>query len=169
MNFRKERLKDLAFLTVAVVLVQFLLSKFVYPLFGQSTQTIFSISPTTALSSQVFGDKIIGVLTGLVSFNLGQWQVWVSMFLGAFILLFAGYWVYDMKWFPFKGKNVYQKLAVILLLGTAVLYVVLLLTKMSAISTLAVPLLIGLLINYVVIALAVTMLAKTKLGKVLRI
>lgn len=169
MNFRKERLKDLAFLTIAVVLVQFILSKWVYPLFGTSTQTIFSITPTTALSSTVFGDKVIGVLTGIVPFTLGQWQVWVSMIFGAFLLLFAGYSVYEMKWFPFKGKNVYQKLAVVLLLGTAVLYGILLLTKMSAVSTIGVPLLIGLLINYAVIALAVTGLAKTKIGKVLRI
>lgn len=160
MNFRKERLKDLAFLTVAVVLLQIVLSKFVYPLFGQSTQTLFSISPTTALTSQVFGDKVIGILTGIVPFNLGQWQVWLSIFVGAYILLFAGYFVYDMRWWKFKGKNVYQKLAIILFLGTAVLYAVLLLTKWSVAATLAPTLLIGLLVNYAIIALAIWQLAK---------
>lgn len=171
MNFRKAW-KDLAILTVFVVAIQLLLSKVIYPLIPGVgvTQNIFSITPQTALTSTTIGDKIIGVLTGIVSFNFGDLMSWLSLFFGAFLLLFVGYWAVEQRWIPFKGRNIYQRLFAILLYGTIVLYVVLLLTKMADVSVIAVPLLIGVLINYAAIAGAVFLLAKTKIvGKFVRI
>ena len=156
--FAQARLKSLALLSAAVLVVQVVLSKWVYPLFGASTQSIFSISPQTALQSTAIGDKILGVISGVVPINLGSLMTWVSMFVGVFVLLIAGYWAYDQGW-AWKGKNIYQRLWAILLYGTAVLYVVLLVTKSGTLSTIAFPLLIGLGINYFVVAFVVSQLA----------
>ena len=84
---------------------------------------------------------------------------WVTVWLSAFVLLIAGYWVYEQRW-VWKGKNIYQRLWAILLYGTAALYVVLLVTKMAMIPTIALPLLIGLAINYFIVALVIVTAAK---------
>lgn len=169
MNFKKAW-KDLAILTVFVVAIQVILSKVIYPLIPGVgvTQEVFSITPQSALASTTIGDKIIGVLTGIVSFNFGDLTMWLSIFIGTFILLLAGYFVYEQK-FAWKGKNIYQRLMAILLYGTAALYIVLLVTNISAVSALALPLAIGLLINYALVAGAVVLLAKTGFGKIIRI
>lgn len=156
----KAKIKDLSILAVVVLVVQVLLSKFVYPYLGYSTQNFFSITPTTALQSTVIGDKVIGYLSGIVPLNLGDLMVWVSMFIGVFLLLFAGYWTIEQKWAPYKGKNVYQRLLAILAYGTIVLYLVLLLTKMAVFSAAWGPLAIGLVINYAIVGLGVYLVAK---------
>ncbi|KKN48133.1 hypothetical protein LCGC14_0655770 [marine sediment metagenome] len=157
--FAQRRLQDLGILAIAVILVQVLLSRWIYPLFGQTTQQLFSITPAQAVASPTIGNKIIGFLSGIVPFDLGSLGVWVSIFLGTFILLMVGYWVYEWKW-VWKGKNVYQRLWAILLYGTAALYVFLLITKLGVVSVIAFPLLIGVGINYLIIAFVVSALAK---------
>ena len=157
--FAQARLKSLALLSAAVLVVQVVLSKWVYPLFGASTQSIFSISPTTAIGSSSIGDKILGLLSGIVTIDIGNFMTWLTMFIGVFVLLFIGYFIYDQG-FAWKGKNIYQRLWAILLYGTAVLYVLLLVTKAGAVSTIAFPLVIGLGINYFVVAFVVAALAR---------
>lgn len=157
--FATNRLRDIGLLSAAVLVVQVILSKWVYPLFGASTQNLFSISPQTALTSTNIGDKILGLLSGIVTIDIGNFMTWLSMFIGVFILLFIGYFIYDQS-FAWKGKNIYQRLWAILLYGTAALYVVLLVTKTGAVSTIAFPLLIGLGINYFIVAFVVSNLAK---------
>ena len=166
----KGKFKDLAILTIVLVGIQLLLSSVIYPLIPGVgvTQNIYSITPQTALTSPTIGNKIIGVLTGIIPFNLGNFNYWIVLFLGAFSMVLAGYFVYDQK-FAWKGKNIYQRLFAILLYGTAFIYVVLLITKWSSVSALAIPLAIGLGINYFLIAGAVVLLAKTKIGKFIRI
>jgi hypothetical protein len=149
---------DIAGLAIVVLLVQMALTKWIYPLFGKTTQVIFSINPQTAVTSPTVGNKVLGILSGIIPFNLGNIGVWVSMFIGVFVLLLLGYWVYEQSW-AWKGKDIYQRLWAILFYGTAALYVVLLLLK-SSVPGIAVPLLIGVLVNYLVIAVVVTMLAK---------
>lgn len=149
---------DIAGLSIVVLLVQMALTKWIYPLFGKTTQVIFSINPQTAVTSPTVGNKVLGILSGIIPFNLGNIGVWVSMFIGVFVLLLLGYWVYEQSW-AWKGKDIYQRLWAILFYGTAALYVVLLLLK-SSVPGIAVPLLIGVLVNYLVIAVVVTMLAK---------
>jgi len=166
--FNQNRLQDLGILAAAVVLIQIVLSKWIYPLFGTATQQLFSITPQTALTSPTIGNKILGILSGIIPFDLGAIGVWLAIWIGAFVLLIAGYWVYEQRW-AFKGKNITQRLFAILAYGSAALYVFLLITKIEAVATLAVPLLIGIAINYAIIAVVITQLAKQKSFKFLRI
>ena len=154
-----QKAKEIGMLSVFVLAVQIVLTKFVYPFFGTTTQQLYSITPTTAVGSQTIGAKIIGVLSGILPFSLGNIMTLVVMFIGTFVLLMAGYWVYEQKW-AWKGKNIYQRLFAILLYGSALLYLVLLVTNMSAVSAIAMPLLIGVGVNYLAIALIVAFAAK---------
>jgi hypothetical protein len=166
--FNRKRFTDLSILAIAVVLIQVVLSKWVYPLFGKATQQLFAITPQTAITSPTIGNKILGFLSGIVSFNLGDFAIWISMFLGALVLLFAGYFVYEQKW-AWKGKTLTQRLWAILLYGSAALYVFLLVTKIEAVAVLALPLLIGVAVNYFAIAFVISFLARQKAFKFLRI
>ena len=157
--FSRKRFTDLSILAITVMAVQLVLSKWVYPLFGQGTQQLFAISPQTAITSPTIGNKVLSILSGIVSFDLGNLTIWISMFIGALVLLFVGYFVYEQKW-AWKGKNLTQRLWAILLYGSIALYVFLLVTKIEAVAVLAVPLLIGVAINYFVIAIVVSLLAR---------
>ena len=166
--FNQKRVTDLSLLAVTVIAVQMILSSYIYPLFGKTTQNLFAISPQTAITSPTIGNKVIGFLSGIIPFSLGDFGSWIAMFIGAFVLLGIGYWIYDQKW-AWKGKNIYQRLWAILMYGSATLYVFLLVTKMSEVSVIAMPLLIGVAVNYFVIALVITTLAKQKAFDFLRI
>jgi len=166
MAFNKRVAKDVGILSIAVVLVQLLLSKYIYPMLGKTTQELFTISPQTAITSPTIGNKILGYISGLLPFSLGDFSVWIAMFIGTFLLLMVGMWVYGRSWAP-KGKNIYQRLWFILLYGTAALYVVVLVTKMGEVATVALPLLIGLGINYLLVAVGISLAARYV--KILRI
>jgi hypothetical protein len=166
--FSQKRLTDLSILAITVVVIQYVLSAFVYPLFGKATQQLFAITPQTAITSPTIGNKVLGILSGIIPFELGNIAIWISMFLGALVLLIAGYFIYEQKW-AWKGKNVTQRLWAILLYGSAALYVFLLVTKIEAVAVLALPLLIGVAVNYFVIAFVVSLLARQKAFKFLRI
>lgn len=155
----KQRVRDLSILAIVVMIVQMVISKYIYPLLGKTTEQLFAITPQTVITSPTIGNKVIGFLSGIVSFDLGVLTNWIAIFIGAFVLLLVGYFIYDQKW-AYKGKNVYQRLWFILLYGTVALYVFLLVTNMAAVSAIAFPLLIGVAINYLVIALIVSTLAK---------
>ena len=157
--FDKKRIQDVGILAIAVLAVQIVLSKWIYPLFGQATQTLFAISPQTAITSPTIGNKIIALLSGIIPLNLGVLTSWLAIFLGAFILLLIGSWIYDQRW-AWKGKNVYQRIWALLLYGTVALYILLLITKISEVSTLAWPLLVGVSINYLIIGLVISFAAK---------
>ena len=161
MNLRKERIQSLAVLTTVVVLIQWLLSAVIYPFFKVQTQNLFSITPATALASPVLGDKVIGLLTGILP-AWGQFSTWLAIFFGTFAVLFAGYFVYESKIGKTigQGKNIYQRLWFILLYGTIVLYAFLLITKIGTVADIAIPLIIGLAINYFIIAFIVSRLAR---------
>ncbi|MFA6073985.1 MAG: hypothetical protein WC758_07760 [Candidatus Woesearchaeota archaeon] len=141
------------------------MSKFLYPLvFGQTVQNLFSITPQSALTSTSIGDKLIGFLTGLIPFNFGDVMSYVSMFIGTAILLLLGMFVYDKLPRVIQGNNKFQKLGVILAVGSIALYLLLLVTKMGAVASVTSGLLIGTAVNYAIVTLAVVMIAKTKLG-----
>lgn len=159
MAFNQGRLKDLGTLAVVVAFVQIVLSKWVYPFFGTTTQQLFGITPIEALASPTIGNQVLGFLSGIISFDFGNFAIWISVFIGTFVLLIAGYWVYEQRW-AWKGKDVYQRLWSILLYGTAVLYIFLLVTQMGEVATLALPLIIGLGINYAIVAFVVVSLAR---------
>lgn len=158
-KLNQKRLRDVAIFTALVVAVQILLAKFVYPLLGQTVQQVYSISPATALTSQTIGNKIIALISGIFPLEQAGWMTWVGIFIGAFIAVWAGFFVYDQKW-AWHGKNQYQRIWAILFYGTAVLYAFLLVTNLAVVATLALPLAIGLAINYAVIAVVAHLLAK---------
>ena len=161
-----KRIQELSILAIAVMIVQVVLSKYIYPVFGKSTQQLFAITPQTAITSPTIGNKVIGLLSGIIPFDLGVITNWVAIFIGALVLLIVGYWIYDQRW-AYKGKNIYQRLWMILLYGSAALYIFLLVTKLGVVSAIAFPLLIGVAVNYLIIAVVITQLAKRV--KVLRI
>lgn len=165
MKLNQKRLQNVGILAAAVVILQVVLSNWVYPFFGTTTQTLFSITPGTAITGTV-GDKLLGFLTGIIPFNIGNLMGWVTVYLGAFVLLLVGFWVYDQKW-AWKGRNLAQRIWAYLLYGTLALYAVLFVTKIEAVSVLAFPMAIGLAINYAIIAFVVAQLANN--FKILRI
>jgi hypothetical protein len=169
----EKRLGEIAIFSVVVLLIQIVLSKWIYPLFGTSTQALFSISPYSAVGSQTIGNKILGLITGIIPLNLGSITVWITMFIGAFVLLLAGYWAYDQK-IAWKGRNMTERIFALLLYGSIALYAALfILGALNLFSTplanLAIPMAIGVGINYLVIAIIISALAKQKAFNFLRI
>ncbi|KKK48098.1 hypothetical protein LCGC14_3148550 [marine sediment metagenome] len=69
--FNTSRLQDLGILAAFVVVLQVALSKWIYPLFNSTTEQLFAITQQTAITSPTIGNKVIGVLTGIIPFNLG--------------------------------------------------------------------------------------------------
>jgi hypothetical protein len=177
MKLNQSTLTRLLFLAIAVTVVQMLLSGYVYPSLGYTTQNLFSISPQTALASTQIGDKLIGYLSGIIPIDLGNFAHWIALFLSAMALLYVGYVIYEQKW-AWKGRNESQRLWAVMLYGTIVLYFVLLLAKLGTVASIpltasAYPiwgsLLIGLAINYGIVAGIVVALASMKVFDFLRI
>lgn len=156
----KVQLKKVAILSAAVLVVQILLSKFVYPLLQKSTTTLFAIgpysdiNPTSGIGGQAVGNKVLGYLTGYIPFDIANISVYIAMFIGVFVLIFAGMWLYDTSFVRsnlYTGKNLSGRIFAILLYGHAVLYLVLLLMKWS-VPNIALNLLIGLGINLILVS-----------------
>ncbi len=168
MALNTKRLRELSILAIAVMLVQIGLSKWVYPAFGKSTQQLFAITPAGAVTSPTIGNKILGYLSGIIPFDLGSFGGWISIFIGALVLLIVGYWAYEQKW-AWKGKSMTQRLFAILAYGSIALYAALLVLKFDSVAALGIPLAIGVAINYFIIAFVVTSLAKLPTFKFLRI
>lgn len=143
--------KKVSMLALAALLVQIALSKLVYPFIGKSTTQLFAIEPATGVGGKVFGDKILGYMTGFIPFHFSNWAGWISMFIGAFVLIWVGMFIYDMSW-AWKGKNQTGRNFAILLYGHIVLYLVLLLLKIGTVPGIAANLAIGLAINLFAIA-----------------
>ena len=162
--------KKVLTLSFAALLAQFILTKGLYPLLNLSTQTVFSINPVSGVGGTQIGDSILGYLSGYIPFNLSNFSVWIAMFIGAFSLVYAGFWLYEQKYVKlWKGKNITQRLIAILLYGHVLLFAVLWLLKMS-VPAIAFNLLIGLAINYAIVAIVVSGLAtKVKFFRFLRI
>lgn len=157
--------KKIAIVALAAMLIQIVITKWVYPIFGTATQNLYSITPTGALTSQTLGNKLLGILSGIVPFSLGNWAVWIAMFIGAYVLMYVGFSVYEQRW-AWKGRSESSRLWAIFLYGSLGLYALLWLTKWIGYSTIdvasfSVSLLIGIAINYVVIA-GIYILAATK-------
>jgi len=166
--------KKIAIVALVAMLIQVGLSKWIYPIFGTTTQNLYSITPTGALTSQTLGNKLLGVLSGIVPFDLGNLAVWIAMLIGAYAVLFVGFLVYDQKW-AYKGRTETSRLWAIFLYGSMALYVLLWVSKYIGystidVSTFSISLLIGVAINYVVVAgIYVLVATKVKALNFLRI
>lgn len=160
----QKKIYELSILAIAIMVVQVILSKWVYPIFGKTTQNLFSITPAGALASPTIGNKVLGLISGIIPFDLGVWTAWLSMFIGTFILLVIGYYVYDQNKIVgikvWKGKNLTQRLFAILGYGSLVLLGALLILKWDSVATIGINLAIGVAINYFVIAFIITQAAK---------
>jgi len=153
-------IKKVFSLSIAVLIAQAILTKGLYPLLNLSTQTLFSISPATGVGGTQVGDTILGYLSGYIPFNLTSIQVWIAMFIGSFILIYAGFWIYEQKYVKlWRGKNLTQRLIAIMLYGHIILFVALWLLKMS-VPGIALSLLVGLAVNLIALATLITLSAK---------
>jgi len=169
MKLNSKRLYDLGVVALAVMLVQVALAKWVYPLAGKTVQGLYSIQPTSAVTSQTFGNQILGYVSGIFAYDFATLTPWLTMFIGSFLILLAGYYVYEQKW-AWKGRSEAQRLWAILGYGSAVLAAIVYVTKISELSVIGINPLIGLAINYALIAFVVSGLAtKVKFFKFLRI
>jgi hypothetical protein len=161
-----KNLWKIGMLSIVVLVAQMILTYGIYPIIGKSTQTIFSIdqtiNPVSGIGGQQVGDKVLGYLSGYISFDITNIWIWVSMFIGIFALLSAGMFIYDKMPRKFQGKNLPQRLFAILLYGHAVLYGILFFLKMN-VPGIAINLLIGLGINLMLIS-GLIYLSVTKLG-----
>lgn len=161
------KISKVSLLALAVLLFQMVLTKFLYPIIGKTTQTVFAIgeniSPVSGIGGQQIGDKVLGYLSGYIPFDITNFAVWIAMYLGVLALVFAGMYIYEQKivrvW---TGKNLTQRLFAILLYGHVVLYVLLLVMKWS-VPGIAVNLLIGLGVNLLLLATLVA-LSADKIG-----
>jgi len=157
----KQKIMDLSGLAGAVVVIQLLLSNYIYPLLGKTTQQIFAIgdwTAQTAITSPTIGNKVVSAISGLIPIDFTV-PALATLAIEAFVLLLIGYWVYDQKW-AYKGKNISQRLFAILGYGTAVLFAFLLITGMSATSPISIGVGVGLIMNYAIISVIVVQLAK---------
>lgn len=158
--------KKIAIIALFAMLIQVFATKAYAYLFGAATQNLFSITPTTALTSATIGNKLLGILSGIIPFDLGNWAVWIAMFIGAYILMFVGFSIYEKRW-AWKGRSESSRLWAIFLYGSLGLYVLLWLANWIGVSTIdiasfSISLLIGIAINYVVVA-GIYILAATKI------
>jgi len=157
--------KNVAFVALAVALLQYILSAFVYPLLSITTTQVFSINAATALGSPTIGTQLVALLSGIIPLTLSIPTV-LLVYASVYLLVFAGWAIYDMNWAP-KGKSETSRIFLLLLYGTVVFYLLLLAFNMGTVATLGVPLAIALAINYAIIAFVVSLFAKKV--KVLRI
>lgn len=150
-------LKKVAVLSIAALIAQLILTKWIYPIIGKTTQTMFAIgdyipNPVTGIGGTQIGDKILGYTSGFMPFSLGSTQVWIAMAIGAFALVFAGFWIYEQRYFKvWQGKNLMQRIFAILLYGHIVLYALLLLLKWG-VPNIALNLALGVGLNLVFVS-----------------
>jgi len=148
------KLKSVAMLASAVLVAQFLVSKLYLLVLGTQTQQLFSITPYTGVGGKVLGDKLLGYMSGIIPIA-NPWTYLISMFIGAFVLVGIGMWIYEQK-FAWKGNNLMQRLFAMLLYGHVALYALILLLKWGTVPGLALSLAIGLVINLVLVSALVT-------------
>ena len=154
-----QNLKKIGMLAAAVLISQVILSKYLYPLIGRETQTLFSISPASGIGGAQVGDKIVGYLSGFIPFDLTSLPVLVGIYIGAFVLIWVGFWLYEQRYVTlWQGKNLTQRIFAILLYGHIVLYAILWALK-SSVPGIGVNLLIGLAVNLLLVSAIVTLSA----------
>lgn len=154
-------IKKVAMLSVAALAVQVVLSKWIYPLIGKSTQQLYAIEPSTGIGGRVIGDKVLGYLSGYLPFDITNISVILAMFIGTFVLLWAGLALYENRTVKVpQGRNLTGRLFYILAYGHILLYLVLLLLKMGTVPGIGINLLIGLGLNLLLVSALVSLSAK---------
>lgn len=152
--------KKLFYLSIAVLAVQLALSKYVYPIIGKGTETMFAITPTTGIGGTQVGNTILSYASGFTDFAFSL-PVIGLMFIGVFVLTTLGMLIYDSKIGKSiaQGKNLTGRIFWILAYGHAALFGILYLLKMNT-TGIAIPLLIGVFVNLVLVSMIVAFSAK---------
>lgn len=158
------KIKNVAMLTVAVSIVQILLTKYLYPVIGKSTQQLYaidfnSLQPVSGINGKVVGDNLLGYLSGYIPFDITNISVLLAMFIGTFALIWLGFFIYEMDW-AWKGRNETQRLVAILLYGHVILGIVLFLLKWGTIPSIGLNLVIGLALNLLLVSTVVALSAR---------
>ncbi len=151
------QIKKIGMLSLAFLASQLILSKFLYPIIGQDTKTMFSIG--TGIGGNQVGSSIISYVSGFTNFG---WNIPVIalMFLGTFILTYLGFLIYEQRKIKLpQGRDLTGRIFWILVYGHAALFGLLYLLKMNT-PGIAVSLLIGVGINLLLVSALVTLSAR---------
>lgn len=153
-------LKKVGIVSIAAFAAQLILNKGLYPLVGKQTQTMFSIEPVSGIGGQQVGNQILGYLMGWIPFDIANISVWLTMMIGTFLLVYAGFAIYENRFVRvWQGRNMTSRLFAILLYGHIVLYGVLWLLNKD-VPGITMSLLIGLGLNLLLNAMIVTVSEK---------
>jgi len=153
--------KKIFTISIAAFIAQ-LIAIQIYKLFGSyigETQQLFAtVTPVTGIGGQTLGTTILSYLGGLVPTTMVGY---LTILIGTFILMYAGFWVYESKIGKKinMDKTVYQRLFTILLYGHIVLYALFLILGWG-VPGLTLSLAIGLGLNLLIVSLIVVGAAK---------
>lgn len=155
-------IKKVASIGIAAFIMQFILIKWIYPLFGsyigQTEQLFSTVTPATGIGGQKLGTTILSYMGGLVPVNMVEW---VAIAIGTFALTYLGFWIYESK----IGKsinmdrNMIQRIFTILLYGHIALYALFFVLGWG-VPGIAISLLIGLGLNLLLVSVGVIAAAK---------
>ena len=112
---------------------------------------VFGITAATGITSTI-GNKVVSILQNLVSFNI---ESIVYLVISASLIFYAGTFMKRTFKFLPNGRTEWSKLALILLYGTAVFYLILIGLALPPVGTL-----IGLAVYYAVVAVALGLIQK---------
>lgn len=147
---------------LAAFIVQFILIKWIYPLFGSyigNTEQLFSVvTPATGIGGQKLGTTLLSYMGGLVPVSLIGW---LAIAIGTFAIMYAGFALYESK----IGKKInmdktlYQRIFTILLYGHIVLYALFFIIGWG-VPGIGISLALGLGLNLLLVSVGVVAAAK---------
>ena len=138
-------LKMGAWVTAVVFLLNMILDKM-----GMPVTTLFGIQPATGITPTI-GTKIISILQSIVAFDIPSI---VAVWLTASVLILVG--TYVMEYLPLPaGKADWTRLALVLLYGTAVFWIILVGLEVPSLNAL-----VGLAVYYGAVALTLQLAQK---------
>lgn len=144
----KTALKLGAYVTVAVLLVNFILAT----VLSMQVSELFGVTPATGITTTL-GSKVIATMQKLVSFDV---LAIIYLYISAVIIVFVGSWLITALKLP-TGKGNWQKTALMLLYGTIPFYALLVGIGLPAIGTI-----VGLVAYYIGVALVLGILQGLK-------
>ena len=148
----KKRLTSALVLGLYVTMVIVALNYLLGLVNVQTPAQLFGIPLATGVTSTV-GSAVLNFINGIIEFDIASLFM---LYISAVIIVLVGAFAIDYVQVLPKGKTNWQRLTLILLYGTAVMYILLVGFKMLSWSNL-----IGIVIWYSVVALSVGLVEKT--------
>jgi hypothetical protein len=140
------------FVALASLVVTYLMTTFLKVI----PQSLFSTIPATTGLNQNLAVNVLKWLSGITGLSLSIGSVYVLLFISAFLIVAVGSALVDL--FNWKADNDWGKLLLVLLVGTALWYVI-----MIGFNWIGISAVIGLLVYYGAtsfVGLAVAKIAK---------